>query len=43
MSVMGVISGNLPHTYWILYMTMNCWVFGDRHTIVMVIVIEETA
>jgi hypothetical protein len=36
---MGVISGNFPHTYWILYMTMDCWVFGDHHSIVM----EETA
>jgi len=25
------------------FVTVNCWVFGHRHVIVMFIVIEETA
>jgi hypothetical protein len=40
---MSVISGTFPHTYGILHMTVNCWMFGDRHTIVTFIVIEKTA
>ena len=41
MSVRSVISDAFPDTYKILYMTMNCLTFGDRHLIVMVSVMER--
>jgi hypothetical protein len=41
-TVISVIDGTFSDTYGILYMTMDHWVFGDRHVIVMLTVIVET-
>jgi hypothetical protein len=43
MSVMGVISGTFPHTYRVLYMTVNWWVLCERHGSVTLIVMDEKA
>jgi hypothetical protein len=43
MSVIIVISSTFPFTYGVFYMTVKCWVFGDRHAIVTLIVIEKKA
>ncbi len=39
--VICVMSGTFPYTYRGFYMTVNCWVFEDRHVIVMVSVMEK--
>lgn len=41
--VISVMSSIFSDIYRILYMTMDYYVFGDRHAIVMLIVMEKTS
>ena len=43
MSVIIVISGTFPHTYRVLYMTVNGGVFGECHASVTITVTQTMA